>query len=371
VGNVNFGSRVTATSQYAAGIGGAFFSEWRGSVAITGHSSVEATGGFAAPGIGGGPDGMIGTITINDAYVTATGNGGAAGIGGGAGAHGLLPPITITDGNVDATGGPRGTGIGAGGRGDGEEVPLRLKITGQSIVTPSSTGGVAIDLSVPGSQLAIDKSELWIPSDNSITIPSGMTVVNDGGTIVAKGTIANHGTIQNVNGGKVDSPQNVSDNNTTIKWDGNGGTAPVAETGPIFARTLDEAGDVTFPLPVRDGYVYVGWYPRTDGGTRLTTTTDLGSGGPKTITYYAAWALPGSVEDPTAAGSGITQTSPSGSAAGGATLAATGSGIGLWAPIGGTALAIGIALAATAAAAVRLRGGGSRQGSRRARPGSR
>jgi uncharacterized repeat protein (TIGR02543 family) len=158
----------------------------------------------------------------------------------------------------------------------------------------------------------------------------------------------------------------VSDNNTTIKWDGNGGTAPVAETGPIFARTLDEAGDVTFPLPVRDGYVYVGWYPRTDGGTRLTTTTDLGGGGPKTITYYAAWALPGSAEDPSTAGSGTTQTSPSGSGAGGATLAATGSGIGPWAPIGGAALAIGAILAATAAGAGRLRGRGSRSGSRRA-----
>ncbi|MGD8166648.1 InlB B-repeat-containing protein [Herbiconiux sp. P16] len=371
VSNFNFGSQVTATSQQGAGIGGAIFSQWQGSVTITGQSTVEATGGFASPGIGGGPDGMIGTITINDAYVTATGNGGAAGIGGGGGAHGPLPPITISDGNVEATGGPTGTGIGAGDRGDGEEVPLRLKITGQSVVTPLSTGGVAIDLSVQGSQLAIDKSELWLPSGNSITIPPGTTVVNDGGTIVVRGTIANHGTIQNVNGGKVDAPQNVSDNNTTIKWDGNGGTAPVAETGPIFARTLDDAGDVTFPLPVRDGYVYVGWYPRTDGGTRLTTTTDLGGGGPKTITYYAAWALPGSVGDPSTAGSGTTQTSSTGSGSGSATLAATGSGIAPWAPIGGTALAIGIALSATAAAAVRLRGGGSRQGNRRARPGSR
>ncbi|MFB2583036.1 InlB B-repeat-containing protein [Herbiconiux sp. P15] len=366
VGGFNFGSRVTATSQNAAGIGGAFFSQWRGSVSITGKSSVEATGGFAAPGIGGGPDGMVGTITIDDAFVYATGNGGAAGIGGGAGAHGLLPPITITDGIVEATGGVRGTGIGAGDRGDGEEVPLRLKITNQSVVTPSSLSGVAIDLSVPGSELALDKGELWLPLDNSMTIPAGMTVVNDAGWIVAKGAIANHGTIQNLNGGKVDYPQKVSDNNTTIKWDGNGGTAPVAETGPIFARTLDEAGDVTFPLPVRAGYLYEGWYTEPDGGTRLTTTTDLGGGGPKTVTYYAAWSVAGSVGDPPpTAGPGTSQAGPSDSAAGGATLAATGSGLGPWAPIGVTVLAIGIALVV-----VRLRGAGSRQGTRRVRPGS-
>jgi uncharacterized repeat protein (TIGR02543 family) len=360
VANFNFGSHVTATSQYAAGIGGAFFSEWRGSVAITGNSTVEATGGFAAPGIGGGPDGTTGTITINDAYVTATGNGGAAGIGGGAGAHGLLPPITIVNGNVEATGGATGTGIGAGDRGDAEKVPVRLTMSGKSLLTPSSTGGVAIDLSVPGSQLTIDKSELWIPAANSITIPAGTTVVNDGGTIVVRGTITNHGTIQTLNGGKVDSPQNVSDNNTTIKWDGNGGTAPVAETGPVFARTLDAAGDVTFPVPVRDGYTYEGWYTQTDGGTRLSTTSDLGGGGPKTITVYAAWAPVGESANPPTAGSG-SSSSGSGSGVGGATLAATGFSVGPWAPIGLAALAIGAILAATAAGAARLRGRGSRQ----------
>ncbi|WP_368496888.1 InlB B-repeat-containing protein [Herbiconiux sp. A18JL235] len=368
VANFNFGSTVTATSQYAAGIGSAIFSRWQGAVTLTGHSTVTATGGFASAGIGGGPDSTIGTITINDAIVDATGDGGAAGIGGGAGAHGALPPIIIVNGNIDASGGPTGTGIGAGARGIDGAAPVSLTISGQSIVTPSASSGVAIDLSAEGSQLTVDKSELWIPSGNSVTIPAGMTVNNDGGTIVARGTIANHGTIRTVNGGRVDSPENVSDNNTTIKWDGNGGTAPVAQTH-IFARTLDAAGDVTFPLPVRDGYVYEGWYPSTDGGTRLTTDTDLGGGGPKTLTYYAAWAPPGSAGAPPADGSGAGQTGTAGSGTG-ATLAATGSGVGTWAPVGGLVLAIGIALTAIAVGAARLRGGAAGQGNRPARPGS-
>jgi uncharacterized repeat protein (TIGR02543 family) len=349
VGNFNFGSHVTATSKSAAGIGGAFDSVWQGAITITGHSTVEATGGqgIGTAGIGGGPDSTIGTITINDADVTATGSGSGAGIGGGGGARGPMPPITITNSIVEAIGGPLGAGISAGSRGDGEGVPVRLAVTGRSVLSPSSASGVAIDLSAAGSEFTLATSELYIASGNSVTVPEGVTVVNDGGEIAVEGTMANHGTIRNINGGRVHRPERVSDNNTTITWDGNGGTAPVAETGPIFARTITDAGDVSFPVPVRAGYDYVGWYTQADGGTRLTEDVDLGGGGPKTITVYAAWAPSGGESGTPDIGSGAPPVGsgsggpggPAGSA-GGATLAATGSGVAPWVPIGGAALVV-------------------------------
>jgi hypothetical protein len=102
-----------------AGIGGARYAS-SGAITLD-DIEVEAHGGQAAAGIGGGDQGnATGQITISDSDVTSTGGMFAAGIGGGS--EGAGGPVTLTDSDVTATGGTYAAGIGGGANGSGGDV---------------------------------------------------------------------------------------------------------------------------------------------------------------------------------------------------------------------------------------------------------
>jgi len=140
---INSGT-ITASSQFGAGIGGAYYHGDGGTIIING-GTITATGGLCESGDGGagigggGYGGDGGNITINGGTVIAGSNtagvyyGGGAGIGGGDMGDGGT--ITINGGTVTATGGAcfkykeGGAGIGGGADGNGGTVI----ITGGSV----------------------------------------------------------------------------------------------------------------------------------------------------------------------------------------------------------------------------------------------
>jgi hypothetical protein len=169
--------------------------------------SLAATGSNGAGIGGGGWNSSGGTITINGGTVTATGGWGGAGIGGGGGGAGGT--ITINGGTVTATGGWNDAGIGGSNNGAGGTINA---ITGNAVIFASSiqpelpTGdnmGHAIvfdgidgtmygdvtlqqDITIPTGRV------LYISSGQSLTIPSGITLMNNG-TIIKRGNVS--GTI--------------------------------------------------------------------------------------------------------------------------------------------------------------------------------
>ena len=109
-----------------AGIGGGF-AESGSNIEITGSAVVTAQGGDWASGIGGGDSGSGSNITISGtAEVIAQGGIGSAGIGGGN--KGIGSSITITgSAEVTAKGGYLGAGIGGGsgsGSGSGRDITV-------------------------------------------------------------------------------------------------------------------------------------------------------------------------------------------------------------------------------------------------------
>lgn len=281
------GGSLSATGgQAGAGIGGGL-SGTSGEIVID-SGTIDATGGDGAAGIGGGWSGNGGLITINGGTVTATGGDNGAGIGGGY--YGDGGTITVNSGAVSATGTGGGAGIGGGyWQGDGAAVTIGSGAT----VTASAASQIAIG---PGFNAAVfgslsNAGLLTIPASNSITVLSGSTATNTG-TIINNGSLAGAGGIQNdgiiLNLGTVGSPANVSVHNVTVALDGNGGTTP-ANPDVIYAGSFAD-GQVAFPAPsTRSGHTFSGWFTAVSGGTRVTDTTNLGGGGPKTMTLYAQW----------------------------------------------------------------------------------
>ena len=107
-------AEVTATSVYdGSGIGGGGGGSGS-NITISGSAKVTATSVVRGSGIGGGSCGSGSNITITgSAEVTATGGNAGAGIGGGNGGSGSN--ITISgSAQVEATGGSCGSGIGGG-----------------------------------------------------------------------------------------------------------------------------------------------------------------------------------------------------------------------------------------------------------------
>ena len=129
------GKIVANGKEYVAGIGGKD-DEANGNITVHG-TTIVATGGYHAAGIGGGeggkdPDGTT-SIRIYTGTVDATGGTDGAGIGGGdcqPGAH-----TYIYDGTVTAQGGKHGAGIGGGD----EEGTLGIFIYGGTMI--KATGG--------------------------------------------------------------------------------------------------------------------------------------------------------------------------------------------------------------------------------------
>ena len=113
------GALTVTGGQGAAGIGGGY-DGIGGTVTVNG-GTITATGGYAGAGIGGGynynniPNADAdsgGTVTVNGGAVSAAGGDYAAGIGGGA--FGGGGTVTVNSGAVTATGGFDGAGIGGG-----------------------------------------------------------------------------------------------------------------------------------------------------------------------------------------------------------------------------------------------------------------
>jgi uncharacterized repeat protein (TIGR02543 family) len=358
--NTPTNSSVTATSvSGGAGIGGAYDSSWNGTVTILG-GSVQAQGGSGAAGIGGGVFSEMGKITIDGAYVIAAGGSGAPGIGGGQNPVGALPPISISNGStVLSRGGAGGPAVGGSSK-----APINVSVTNAELEMFGYDD--AIDLSNAGSSLANTGGTLGIAYGTTLTIPADKVLVNNGGSIEVYGTIVNHGGIQSTNGGSVKYPERVTDHNTTIKWNANGGTTPIAQTGPILASSMSIAGIDAIPHPTRTGFTFQGWFTARTGGSQVTDSSDLGGDGPKTITVYARWTpqvdagtppAGGSPGDPSGGGGTGPAVSPGSSGstgprsqvAAGTSLASTGSDVTPWAWAGAGLLAIGAAIAAAAA----------------------
>ena len=405
--NIQSGSVVVASgSKGSAGIGNAQDANDSTTIAIdpvlntTGTvTTVTATGGSNAAGIGNGVGTNLDadlTVTIGGGAVHATGQGDGAGIGSGTGAY--PPRMTVNGGQVVAVGGSSGPGIGPGaGQYMGD---FGLTIGPGGYVEPSSPSGVAVATS-QWSDIIISGT-LTIPANNSMTNPGDDWIlagtlnvdgsVNNQGRIINTGTINvagtfvngfifnNPGSVINVTGtfdnesgtitakGTVNGSPRVTGHNTMVTLHGNGGTPPAPPATPVYAATFD-AGEVDFPgNAVRAGFTFAGWFSAETGGTKVTSTTDLFGGGPKTIPLYAQWT-PVSVGTPGAgdngdgstgsgSGSGGTTTGPgstSSAQASGASessLASTGSNAAPWVLGGGIAL-LAAGAAATAIAAMR------------------
>lgn len=311
----------------SAGIGGNE-KEGCGTVVIDG-GMVTATGGSNAAGIGGGDNGSGGDITINGGSVTAIGNLGGAGIGG-AGGQGPGGKVTITGGIVTASDTPNtaeagnAAGIGGGYESAGGEVIITGGVviatghggagigggtgatdgtfntnidstTGNAVIFASGTDGDIGDLSnysnwsgvifqgtvgkVYGNVTLTDS--FTIPGSYTLTIPDGATLTIPEGVI-----ITNNGTIDVVDGGKIEPESRVNGSGTvrrfyTVTFDANGhGTAP-EETLVL------KGGFISQPTaPTADGYTFGGWYK--DGAFTELWNFDTDAVTAKTI-LYAKW----------------------------------------------------------------------------------
>jgi uncharacterized repeat protein (TIGR02543 family) len=299
-----------ATGSYGgggAGIGGAA-GEAAGTIVIDG-GAITARGEFDGAGIGGGGGGEGGATTINGGTVTARGGDFAAGIGGGRNSAGGT--IVIAGGTVTASNNnDMAAAIGGGYLGSGASV----SIGAGAVVTvgPGFDGFGAIGPGVPVPDSTnfgslSNAGTLILPPFNSIDIPAGVVVTNSGtirnaGTLAISGTLANTGVILNAR--TILNPANVTGHNTTVLLDGNGGTAP-ADPAVVYAGTFQD-GQIAFPADAtRTGFAFDGWFTQAVGGTRVTATTDLGLGGPQSLTLYARWSDPAAgVDSPELAATG-------------------------------------------------------------------
>jgi uncharacterized repeat protein (TIGR02543 family) len=299
-----------ATGSYGGGgaaIGGAA-GEAAGTIVIDG-GAITARGEFDGAGIGGGGGGAGGATTINGGTVTATGGDFAAGIGGGRNSAGGT--VVINGGTVTASNNNEmAAAIGGGYLGSGASV----SIGAGAVVTvgPGFDGFGAIGPGVPVPDSSnfgslSNAGTLILPTFNSIDIPAGVVVTNSGtirnaGTLAISGTLANTGVILNAR--TILNPANVTGHNATVLLDGNGGTAPAAP--PVVYAGSFQDGQIAFPADAtRAGFAFDGWFTQAVGGTRVTATTDLGLGGPQTVTLYARWADPAAgVDSPELAATG-------------------------------------------------------------------
>lgn len=292
---------LTATGGFnAAGIGGGNEADG-GAVTING-GTVAATGGYDGAGIGGGNKAGGGAVTISGGTVTATGGDGGAGIGGGwNGGDGGA--VTITDGTVTATsGGDGAAGIGGGWLGDGGAVTID---GGTVTATDGGDNSSAIGGGFTGAFGSLSNAgTLVIPSGAVLTVPSGISVTNDG-TIQGSGMVGGSGAI--VNGGAiwqtltVGDGVTITDHHYQVSFDPNGGGLDWNDgpwsimNGPTLASVGRDVDDL--PAASRDGYTFTGWYGDvTASGSPVDATTVLSEdsstdGTPVGVTLYAAWEL--------------------------------------------------------------------------------
>jgi hypothetical protein len=202
------GGTITATGGGGggAGIGGA-----GGTISISG-GTVTAKGGPYGAGIGGGFSNDGGTISISGGMVTAIGGSmvgsfdlyGGAGIGGGSGGAGGT--ISISGGTITATGGYNGAGIGGGDNGAAGTITA---LSGNAVVFASSIQPTLTAGDNATQAIAFNGNagtmygnvtlgfDVTIPSTHTLDLSSGQTLTIPGGV-----TLTNEGTI-NKNGGTI------------------------------------------------------------------------------------------------------------------------------------------------------------------------
>ena len=184
------GGTVTASGgDSGAGIGGGDESDGS-NITITG-GTVTANGGLSAAGIGGGWDGDGSNITIAGGTVTASGGQFGAGIGGGWDGDGS--GITINGGTVTANGGRLGAAIGGGGGGDGSNIGINGG-------TVTATGGE--DAAGIGGGRSGDGSNIEI-SGGTVTANGGLAGAGIGGGYSDYNVPGGEGSNITISGGTV------------------------------------------------------------------------------------------------------------------------------------------------------------------------
>ena len=184
-----------------AGIGGGF-AESGSNIEITGSAVVTAQGGDWASGIGGGDSGSGSNITISGtAEVIAQGGIGSAGIGGGN--KGIGSSITITgSAEVTAKGGYLGAGIGGGsgsGSGSGRDITVsqdaQVKAQGGNIAgvwgagAAIGNGGAYNQAGQDVTPNTDDLNEGWVATyapgttDMNTATPNSLTYKDANGTV--------------------------------------------------------------------------------------------------------------------------------------------------------------------------------------------
>ena len=239
-------------------------------IIIGGTGSLSATAGWQGAGIGGGlwDYGLCGTIIINGGTIYAKGDNsswiGTAGAGIGSGAAYANGDIIINGGSIIALpGNESAKGIGNGGVDD----IGTFTMTGNPIIFTTSvsdmnpenkTGGILVarnathwygddnytlefNTTVPNTNL------MTIGEGKSITIPAGITMVNQGtivnySDITIHGTLINSGFILNINSGTINGtvtgnapiPYTPLDNNINLS----SATSPSVGDGWAFANNV-------------------------------------------------------------------------------------------------------------------------------------
>ena len=192
-----------------AGIGGGF-AESGSNIEITGSAVVTAQGGDWASGIGGGDSGSGSNITISGtAEVIAQGGIGSAGIGGGN--KGIGSSITITgSAEVTAKGGYLGAGIGGGsgsGSGSGRDITVS-----QDAQVKAQGGNIA---GVWGAGAAIGNGGAYNQAGQDVTpntddLNEGWVATYAPGTTDMKTATPNRLTYKDANGTVTTANQNIT-----------------------------------------------------------------------------------------------------------------------------------------------------------------
>lgn len=312
-------STITATGgDAAAGIGGGSSGDG-GTVTSNDASTITATGGIWGAGIGGGWGGDGGTTDSNDtSTITATGGNYGAGIGGGWGGDGGTTTSNDTS-TITATGGDRGAGIGGGLNGTGGSTTIADNST---ITATAGNGASAVgagDAGTPaaGTFLNVAGGTLFLGSDLDVPDAAGTpeVVVGAGGVIARRTTpastaaITGAGTISN--DGAITLPTAAIDTSTTsvtghhylATFDTHGGSAAPAPV-TVFADTFVRGDRVLPPDPTKPGQTFRGWNTAADGtGTTIGASTTLpgaSSGGTaEPITLHAQYRSPTPTPTPT------------------------------------------------------------------------
>ena len=272
------GDNIIKAGHYVPGISVA---EGR-TIVIDGNGTLSATGGWQCSGIGGGlwDWGPCGAIIINGGTIYAKGDNsswiGAAGAGIGSGAAYANGDITINGGSIIALhGNESAKGIGNGGA---NEIGT-FTMTGNPIIFTTSVSDMRLDNKTGGILVARNATHWYgnnnytlefnttVPNTNlmtvgegkSITIPTGITLINNGtivnySNITINGTLINNGSILNVNSGTI---------NGTVT-----GSAPVAYTPVDNNINLSNSS----PSSVGEGWVYANNVYEILDGAEVTIT---------------------------------------------------------------------------------------------------